>query len=239
MKTLQKIKSLATILLIVAFVGISFNVSAQEEKQSLSISLTYHKIVNGESFIKITTSFKGKDGWEEAKNIPFEIYKIRDTTTTLLGKGITDMHGKTKFIFPKGSIEAENTVELRISNHLKFEDTAESLYFKDVNLSAELTVSDDGKLITALLMDNQGNPIAEEGLKVQVQRLFKGLNIGEGTFYTDESGMIVVNIEEEYKSFDGNLIFEVTLEEHDEFGTVKCQMPVDLVVFLRKRNSKS
>lgn len=204
----------------------AFNINAQEEKQSLSISLGYHKIVDGDAFIKITTSFKGDDGWENAKNIPFEIYKIGDTET-LLGKGKTDMHGTAKYIFPKGSIEAENNIELRTTNHPKFEDTTESLYFKAVNLTAELTVNDDGKLITALLKDNQGNPIAEEGLKVQVQRMFKGLNIGDGTFYTDETGAISVPIEEDYHSFDGNLIFEVLIEEHDEYGTVTALMPAD------------
>ena len=227
MKTIQKIKSFVSIILVMTFVLNTLHLNAQEEKQSLSISLMYHKIVNGESFIKITTSHKGKDGWEEAKNIPFEIYKIRDTTTTHLGKGITDMHGAAKYIFPKGSIEVENTIELRITNHLKFEDTVESLYFKDVNLVAELTVGNDGKLITALLKDSEGNPIAEEGLKVQVQRMFKGLNIGEGTFYTDETGAISVPIEEDYHSFDGNLIFEVVIEEHDEYGTVRTLMPAD------------
>lgn len=225
MKTLQKIKSLATILLMVAFVGNTYNVKAQEEKQSLSISLSYHKISGGDSFLKISTSFKGENGWQDAANVPFEIINSEDESS--LGKGFTDMHGKTKFIFPKGFVKAENNIELRISEHPIYEDTSESLYFKDVNLTAELTVSEDSKQITATLLDMEGNPIVDEGLKVQVKRLFKGLNVGDDSYYTDESGMIVADITEEYKSFDGNLIFEVTLEEHDEFGTVKYQMPVD------------
>ena len=226
MKTLQKIKSLATILLMVAFVGSTYNVNAQEEKQSLSISLTYHKIAGGNSFLKIGTSFKGENGWQDAANIPFEVMKIGDEEVSL-GNGLTDMHGKTKFVFPKGSITNENSIEVRIKDHPKYEDTSESFYFKDVNLTAELTVSEDSKQISATLLDMDGNPIVDEGLKVQVKRLFKGLNVADDAYYTDESGMIVVDITEEYKSFDGNLIFEVTLEEHDEYGTVKVQMPVD------------
>lgn len=226
MKTQQKIKSFVSILLVITFVLSVFNLNAQEEKQSLSISLAYHKIVNGESFIKIATSFKGEDGWEEAPKIPFEIYKIGDAEI-LLGKGMTDMHGTAKYILPKDGIETENNIELRTTNHLKFEDTTESLYFKNVNLTAELTVNDDVKLITALLKDNEDNPIVEEGLNVRVQRMFKGLNIGEGTFYTDETGAISVPIEEDYRSFDGNLVFEVVLEEHDEYGTVRALMPAD------------
>lgn len=226
MKTIQSIKSFVAHLLVLTLSFNAFNLFAQEEKLSLSISLTYQKIVNGDAFIKITTSYKGAEGWENAKNIPFEIYKIGETES-LLGNGKTDKHGTTTFILSKGNVEPENTLELRISNHPKFEDTTETLYFKEVNLTAELTVDDSGKLITALLKDIEGNPIVEEGLKVQVQRMFKGLPVGDGTFYTDETGSISVPIEEDYHSFNGNLIFEVVLEEHDEFGTVKVLMPAD------------
>ncbi|MCM2302505.1 MAG: hypothetical protein NDI80_07765 [Flavobacteriaceae bacterium] len=225
MKTLQKIKSFAIIILILAFVGSSYKVNAQDEKQSLSITLTYHKITGGDSFLKISTSFKGENGWQDAAKVPFEI--INTDNESSLGKGITDMHGKAKFIFPKGFLTAENNIELRISEHPIYEDTEESLYFRDVNLIAELIVNKDSTQIKATLLDVDGNPIVDEGLKVQVKRLFKGLNVGDDAYYTDENGMIVADIVEEYKSFDGNLIFEVTLEEHDEFGTVKCQMPVD------------
>lgn len=225
MKTINYIKSFASILLIVAFISSTITVNAQEDKQSLSVGLTYHKIAGGDSFLKISTSFKGENGWQDAANVPFEVFNT--DTESSLGKGMTDMHGKTKFILPKGSISIENNIEFRVSDHPKFEDTEEALYFKDVNLTAELTIEEGVKQITATLLDMDGNPIVDEGLKVQVKRLFKGLNVGDDAYYTDESGMIVVDVEEDYNSFDGNLIFEVTLEEHDEYGTVKVQMNAD------------
>jgi hypothetical protein len=226
MKTPQKIKSFVLTLLLITFSLSPFYSNAQDEKQSLSISLTFNKIVDGASFLKITTSFKGKNGWEEAKNIPFEIYNI-EGEEMLLGSGMTDMHGKTKFIFPKEYIITENNVALRIANHPIYEDIEESIYFKDVKLTAELTIDEDGKQITALLTDAEDNPIEGEGLIVRVKRLVKGLNVGDGTYYTDESGMIVIPIDEDYKSFDGNLVFEVVLEEHDEYGTVSALINAD------------
>lgn len=226
MKTPQKIKSFVYSLLLMAIILNPFNSNAQEDKQSLSVTLTYHKIVSGESFLKIATSFKGKNGWEEAGKVPFEIYNL-EGDEILLGKGKTDIHGKTKFIFPKGIIMNENNVALRITNHPTYEDTEESIYFKDVKLTAELTLDDEVKQIKALLVDSQNNPIADEGLIVRVKRLVKGLNVGDGTYYTDEAGEISVLIEEDYNSFDGNLIFEVVLEEHDEYGTVSALMNAD------------
>jgi hypothetical protein len=226
MKTVQNIKFFTTIILLIAFIGTIFQVQAQEEKQSLSIGLTYHKTVGVESFLKISTSFKGENGWKDASNVPFEIIKIGEEEISL-GKGATDIHGKAKFIIPAKSIDSTNSVELRITNHPIYEDTAEMLDFKDVNLKAILNVGDGTKQISATLLDLEGNPIIDEGLKVQVKRLIKGLPIGDGVYYTDENGMVVVDIDEDYNSFDGNLVFEVVIEEHDEYGTVRAQMHAD------------
>ncbi len=199
-----------------------------QEKKALSINLSYYKITDGASNIKVSMNFKGDDGWEVAKNVPFEIVSISDTETEkLLAKGMLDAHGKSGIMLPKGFIKNENQIELRVVDHPLYEDTSESIYFKDVNLTSKLIVSEEGKQITAKLLDTEGNPIVDEGLKVQVKRMFKGLGIGDGTYYTDENGEISVVIEEDYKSFDGNLVFEVVLEEHGEYGTVTAQMNAD------------
>lgn len=226
MKKVQEIKSFVVILVLVVFFGNVFYVNAQNEKHSLSVYLTYNKIVGGESFLKISTSYKNEEGWQDATNIPFEIIKISESETKL-GTGYTDGHGKARFVLPKGIIEAENTIEFRVTNHPVYEDTQESLFFKDLNLTADLKLNNETKQITATLLDLEGNPIVDEGLKFQVKRMFKGLGIGDGTYYTDENGMAVVDIEEDYNSFNGNLIFEVVLPEHDEYGTVTAQMNAD------------
>ena len=227
MKMLQKIKSLLTISLIVVFIGNIYKVNAQDEKQSLSISLMYNKITGVDSYLDITASYKNDKGWQIGNDVPFEILKTKDGEELSLGKGVTDMHGKAKFVFPKGTIELENDVIFRISGLTQFEDADESISFKDVNLTAQLNLEDGSKQITATLLDMEGNPIADEGLKVQVKRIFKGLPVGDGMYTTDENGTIVVNIEEEYNSFDGKLIFEVLLEEHEDYGTVKALMNAD------------
>lgn len=231
MKSVFQIKSFAVIALFISLVGNVYLASAQETKQNLSLTLSYFKIVDGDSFIKIITSFKDDKGWHEAKNIPFKIFKI-DDKETLIGNGITDEVGKMLFKIPKENLALENTFMLRVTNNPNFEDTEESLTFKEINLIAKLIENKEGKTITASLLDMQGNPIQEEGLQVQVKRMFNGLNIGDGTYFTDENGQISVNVDENYNSYDGNLIFEVTLEEHDEYGTVKAQMNSDSGIIL-------
>ncbi|WP_372769531.1 NrfD/PsrC family molybdoenzyme membrane anchor subunit [Lutibacter sp.] len=226
-KTRKKAKILTAIIIFLGLIGNVFFTNAQEVKKDLSISLSYLKIVNDTSFINISTSYKDDNGWHEAINIPFEIFKINDDEI-YLGKGITNENGKTLFKLSKTSVQLENTIKLKVTNQPLFEDVEEMLTFKEVNLSAQLIINDNEKQIAASLLDMEGNPIPDEGLQVQVKRMFNGLNIGDGTYFTDENGEIAVNIDENYNSFSGNLVFEVTLEEHDEYGTVKVEMNSDL-----------
>jgi len=64
--------------------------------------------------------------------------------------------------------------------------------------------------------------VVDQPLKIQVQRLFRPLLIGEEFNQTDDNGTILVPVEEEIPGVDGNLIFEVVLDESDDYGTVKA-----------------
>ncbi|MCK4562765.1 MAG: hypothetical protein KAT78_07650, partial [Flavobacteriaceae bacterium] len=76
--------------------------------------------------------------------------------------------------------------------------------------------------ITATLFDaNTNNPIVDESLTVQVQRLFNPLPIGEEFNNTDDNGSILVPIENGIPGIEGNLAIEVVLNESDNYGTVK------------------
>jgi hypothetical protein len=48
------------------------------------------------------------------------------------------------------------------------------------------------------------------------------LRIGEEFNFTDENGTILVPIEEGIPGVDGNLILEVVLKDHEEYGNVKA-----------------
>jgi hypothetical protein len=54
--------------------------------------------------------------------------------------------------------------------------------------------------------------------------LFNPLRIGEEFNNTDEDGRIMVPIEQGIPGVDGNLTFEVVLNESDDFGTVKAMV---------------
>jgi len=70
--------------------------------------------------------------------------------------------------------------------------------------------------------------LSDQILNVQVQRLFRPLRIGPEFNSTDESGTIIVPIEEGIPGVDGMLTFEVVLKDNDDYGTVKAQVTAAL-----------
>ena len=52
--------------------------------------------------------------------------------------------------------------------------------------------------------------------------MFRSLSIGEDSYNTDQDGTILVPVEEGIPGVDGNLTFEVVLEDSDDYGTVKA-----------------
>ena len=62
--------------------------------------------------------------------------------------------------------------------------------------------------------------LADVPLEIRVRRLFKPLKLGEEFNSTDSNGTVVVPIEEGIPGVDGNLIMEVALVDHDDYGNV-------------------
>ena len=76
--------------------------------------------------------------------------------------------------------------------------------------------------MSAVLLDtSKDSLLGDQLLNVQVKRLFRNLRIGEEFNSTDENGTILVPIEKGIPGVDGNLTFEVVLNDHEEYGTVK------------------
>ena len=104
-----------------------------------------------------------------------------------------------------------------------FKKAKKNISFKDVNIKAKVITKDSINYMTATLIDvNTNSPIVDESLTVQVQRLFRPLRIGEEFNFTDDEGSIIVPIENDIPGVDGNLTFEVVLNESDDYGTVKA-----------------
>jgi hypothetical protein len=183
--------------------------------------------MNGEvSFdIKATSRVDRKN--VNLSNIDISIHNVLDDESILLGKVTTNMNGERKFVIDNINAiqpDSSNIYNIKVSfkGNDDFKKASKTTSFKNADIIAKIITKDSINYITATLVDRSTDSIMEnEMLGVQVQRLFQPLQIEEFNI-TDESGTILVPIEDGIPGIDGNLIIEVILNESDDFGTVKA-----------------
>ncbi|MBL7878041.1 MAG: hypothetical protein JNL53_20410 [Cyclobacteriaceae bacterium] len=200
----------------------------QVNKIKARVSVQYTKIMNQESFISMEAKYKGENGIEPATQVEFRVYqRFAEDSLFHLGTVTTNNNGIAKFPIANhqdsiSSVSGGFTFLVKIENDPKFSDTETALIFSEANLVAVLETVDSINQVTATLIDATGQPVAGQPLRVQLQRMFGPLSIGEESYETDENGTITVPIEEPMPGINGVLTFEVVLNESDEYGTVKA-----------------
>jgi hypothetical protein len=210
------------------------DIQAQEvKKNKLRINAQYVKISNGESYFDIKASAR-----VEKKNVAVSGIEINVSNTSEggqieLGKTVTNHNGKTKFILKDfNALKSDTTgifnIAISFKGNKMYTRAKRSISFRDVNLSAEMVVKDSINYIEARLTDVDENPIADLPLKIELQRLIRNYLLGDEFNMTDENGAIFVPIEEQFPGVEGKLIFEVVLNENDDFGTVKTLVEANI-----------
>ncbi|MDP2068525.1 MAG: hypothetical protein Q8K04_06120 [Lutibacter sp.] len=210
--------------LVVLSVFLCTSVFAQNR---VRLKADYVKIMNGEVYFDMQATAKVNDENVNVSKIELIIYNLVDDEQIEIGKTITNMQGKSKFKLKDLSSlkpDSSNTynIEITFDGNDAFTGASKSISFKDAAIDAKLVTIDSVNYISATLIDKSTDSLViGQSLKVQIQRLFKNLPIGEEFNETDEDGTILVPIPEGIPGVDGILTIEVILSESDEFGTVK------------------
>ncbi len=204
------------------------NLHAQTKKNKVRLKADYVKIMDDQLYLNISVSSKIDKKTTKISGIELTIYNETNDDKIELGKVKTDMNGESTFTIKSiNSItpDSTNTYNLLVSfkGNETFKKSKKNISFKDVSINAQHIVKDSINYISATLIDKgTNNPIAEESLTIQVQRLFRPLRIGKEFNNTNENGTILVPIEEGIPGVDGLLNLEVVLNDHDDYGTVKA-----------------
>jgi hypothetical protein len=216
---------------------------AQDKKFKARVSAQYVKIMGKESSIHLSAKYKAEDGFEPATGLEFNIYRtISDDSLFLIGKTKTNEEGEAKFIledddFKYSSGTAVFNYTIRIENNSRFEDSETTISFSDANLTAGVQTIDSVHQIKAVLTDASGNPVPGQLLTVGLQRLYAPLHIGDEFYETDESGAILVPVEEPMPGIDGVLTFEVSLNESDQYGTIMALVSAPIGISVRDEST--
>jgi len=211
--------------LVVLSVFLGTSVFAQDK---VRLKAEYVKVMNEGVYFDIQATAKVNDENVNVSNIELVIYNLVGDEQVELGKTKTNMQGKSRFKLKDLSTikpDSSNTYNIDISfaGNDKFSDASKSISFKNADIVAKLVSIDSVYYVTATLIDKSTDSLmVGESLKVQIQRLFKPLPIGEEFNETDEDGTILVSIPEGIPGVNGILAIEVVLSESEEFGTVKA-----------------
>jgi len=210
--------------LVVLSVFLCTSVFAQDR---VRLKAEYVKIMNEGSYFDIQATAKVNDENVNVSKIELIIYNLVGDEQIELGKTITNMQGKSRFMLKDlKSIQPDSSntynIDISFAGNDSFSDASKSIVFKDAAIEAKLVTIDSVNYVTATLIDKSTDSLLiGQSLKVQIQRLFKSLPIGEEFNETDEDGTILVPIPEGIPGVDGILAIEVILSESEEFGTVK------------------
>jgi hypothetical protein len=210
---------------------------AQEVKKNrVRISVDYVKIMDAEILFNIKASARVNNEPVRVSDAELALLNEIGDEEVQLGTVTTDMNGESKFTLKSiNAIRPDSTHTYTVSVVFKGNDlykkASKSISFKDAFIKAEIQTKDSINFVKATLRDAvTQEPIPDQNLSVQVQRLFRPLGIGDPFNKTDEEGSILVPVEDGIPGVDGNLILEVVLNDSDDYGTVKALLPSSIGV---------
>ncbi|MCF6223937.1 MAG: hypothetical protein L3J34_09430 [Flavobacteriaceae bacterium] len=205
------------------------NLFAQKVKKNKTrLNVQYVKLMDEGIYFNIKASSRIKKKNVKVSDIEVIIYNVLEDEKTVVGKTTTNKNGESKFkVKNLNLLQADSSNTYTITVAFKGNDTynkaKKSIQFKDARIEANIITKDSINYVSATLTDAINNlPITDQPLSVKVQRLFKPLNMGDEFIDTDENGAINLAIESGIPGVDGNLTFEVMLNESDDYGTVKA-----------------
>ncbi|GAA4938891.1 hypothetical protein GCM10023314_09430 [Algibacter agarivorans] len=208
---------------------LSQKLEAQDKKKiKLRIKADYTKVIDHSSFIDLSTIAKINKKNAGIANLNLTIISKTDDDEVELGQATTNHDGKVRFLINDLNKLLKDTLgfynlRVKFMGDDSFKKASKTLSFKDAHIETKSFTKDSVNYVSATLKDvHSDSVLTKTSLKVNVERLFKSLPIGEQFNYTDENGTILVPIERGIPCIDGKLVIEVILNDSDDYGTVKA-----------------
>ena len=212
---------LSVLLLILSFQSIN-------AQNKVRLKAQYVKIMDSVSYIDIVATSKVEKENVKVSNIEIVVFNELEEERIELGKIMTNHKGESRFVIENlTSIQTDSSSTYNLLFSFKgnetFKRAKKGISFKNAEITAKIVVKDSINYMQAILTESDENiPLVEQDLTIQVQRLFGPLILGDEFNSTDVDGTIFVPVEEGIPGVDGNLTFEVVLNDSDDYGTVKA-----------------
>lgn len=226
---MKKLLETKIALFVIAFLTLNvITVKSQDIKPRISTG--YYKTMGESPQIMATVKYKEEKVYHPASLLDLNVYSVAtDDSLVLVGTTTTDQEGIALFDIQIPELDSivQYQYLFKIENNEKFADAEKSVKFVDTNLNGSIFEEDSIVYLNAILTSQNGEPVEGAKLSLWLQRLFAALPIGESSYKTDEEGTISIAMEERYLGVDGNLTFELLLENR-KYGNVTLVLESDL-----------
>jgi len=224
---------LSTVILLICVVFTTFTftvVSGQTKKQKARLSVQYFKEEN-QNILNISAKYKEGKKYKMAKGLDLKVYSVIENDSLVFLRDIILNNSGKYALNVNNAFEKEQdvyTFKVFHSPSKEFKKATKTVEISIANLTSVIRKNKEGYSIHATLTNASNEPIEGQELKVQLQRLFSPLAIGDGVHFTDENGLIDIPVGEIMPGIDGKLNYEVLLEDSDDYGTIKSVVSTNI-----------
>ena len=216
----------ALILLISSFVS-----SAQDEKKSIKLSLSFAQINDQAPELKATVKSKIGKKFEPVEGIQVEFFLGEQSPDNALGKAKTNRKGIA-------SVELPSSASAKLDSMSPFKLTAlvaESKEYNEQSTEIEITKAridlslsevDSTRKVGATLLalkDGKWTPVPETEMKLFVRRMLSDLSLTENALTTNETGEASADFNFKVPipgDTKGNIIIGAKVEDNESYGTI-------------------
>ena len=204
----------------------AFNYAQEQTQNRVRIKADYFKVMDEGSRIELSTNARIDRKTVAVPGIELEIFSTTEEEEKALGSVIMDAEGKG--VLDLGTINNHSSdssayynFSISFKGNKAYKKANKTISVMDAEITARHIVRDSVNYIEATLKDiAKDSTIEGTSIDVQVRRLFMPLKLGEEFNSTDDSGTVLVPIEEGIPGIDGNLILEAVLSDNDDYGNV-------------------
>ena len=218
------------ITLIVALLLLNtFSSSAQEEKKSIKLSLSYSQINNQLPELMATAKSKIGKKFEPVQGVEVQFFLGEQAAENLLGKAMTSKKGIASIEIPVAvatkldSLSPFKVVAF-VAEGKKFEEQTTETEITKARVDLLLFEADSARKIGAKLLTlKEGKWVETPGveMKLFVRRLLSDLPIGESAATTDDAGDVSADFKLTIPGNpQGNIIIGAKVDDNDTYGTI-------------------
>ncbi|HVS96746.1 MAG TPA: hypothetical protein VHE54_09675 [Puia sp.] len=209
--------------------------NAQPAKKSLSLTVGYFNDNNALQYVKAIVKTKVQGRFKPVANIGLCFYITADSPAYLLGRARTDEKGEAVvFIPPTAQAEWKRSIR---QSFVVVSEGADSFDAAKGNVDitkARLRLDTvAGRSVTASVEEQTGSgwrPVKGVEVKIAVQRLNGGLNIGDAAAYTtDSTGTTSAAFKLDSTlpgDHAGNIVLVASVQDNDSYGNLSAKRTV-------------